>query len=810
MRIRLIAITLFFSALLSAAPLHGQISVTLKDIPLTEALSTLENKSEYSFFYSNMLPGKDALVSIEAKDKSIEFILDNIFKGLPISYEISGHQIVLSEEKKESKSTPLKVSGVVLDSTGEPVIGAGILIDGSDGGTVTDADGKWELTVPSAETKLHISSLGYKERIVAAGSAAAKNITLIEDSQMIEETVVVGYGVQKKVNLTGAVAMISSEDMASRPISNLNSGIQGMLPGVTVVSPSGQPGESMTTIRVRGVGTIGNAAPLILVDGVEGDLSTLNPEDIESMSILKDAASSAIYGARAANGVLLVTTKSLSKLSAEPTINFGAYYGIQAPTRLPEMCDAIEFMTLDNESRVNVGTPPIWSEADFEKVRSGSSPNYFANTNWVREVMKKTAPQYNVTLGINGRAGKLAYMASYRYFDQKGLTAGSTTGENRHNFRIKLNTTILDRVHFTTNVSYVNSKVTAPINSLSSGGGAIYTAMRIAPNAPVRYTDGTWAYGGGNTNPLATLTDGGHSNMKNETVNLHNTIKVDILKGWDATVTYNVSSRNGFADILKKTITFKNPEDGSTHTTQSPNSLTNKDIRHLQQSLILQSNFDFSFGRHNIGGVVGMSQEWSEFNRFEASRNNLLTEYNPTLNLGDASTMSNNAYFASWAIRSGFGRLTYNFAESYLLEVNLRYDLSSRFHKDHRGGLFPSVSGAWRISEEKWMEATKKYVDNLKIRASWGMLGNQYVGSSNYPYLSVLEALKSHDDHVSLIGKNPTTAYVQSSLSNPKLSWGRLCSEILVRTHTRLLHSETRNPFLRKSRNARRMGGRMD
>ena len=771
MKARLIAITLFFSALFCAAPLYGQISVSLKDVPLTEALSTLENKSEYSFFYSNMLPGKDARVSIEAKDKSIEFILDNIFKALPISYEINGHQIILSEEKKVEKSSPLKVSGVVLDSAGEPVIGAGILIEGSEGGAVTDADGHWELVVPSADTKLRISSLGYKERIVAAGSAAAKNITLIEDSQMIDETVVVGYGVQKKVNLTGAVAMISSEDMASRPISNLNSGIQGMLPGVTVVSPSGQPGESMTTIRVRGIGTIGNAAPLILVDGVEGDLSTLNPEDIESMSILKDAASSAIYGARAANGVLLVTTKSLSKLSAEPTINFGAYYGIQAPTRLPEMCDAIEFMTLDNESRVNVGTPPIWSEADFEKVRSGSSPNYFANTNWVREVMKKTAPQYNVTLGINGRAGKLAYMASYRYFDQKGLTAGSTTGENRHNFRIKLNTTILDRVHFTTNVSYVNSKVTAPINSLSSGGGAIYTAMRIAPNAPVRYTDGTWAYGGGNTNPLATLTDGGHSNMKNETVNLHNTIKVDILKGWDATVTYNVSSRNGFADILKKTITFKNPEDGSTHTTQSPNSLTNKDIRHLQQSLILQSNFDFSFGRHNIGGVVGMSQEWSEFNRFEASRNNLLTEYNPTLNLGDASTMSNNAYFASWAIRSGFGRLTYNFAERYLLEVNLRYDLSSRFHKDHRGGLFPSVSGAWRISEEKWMEAAKKYVDNLKIRASWGMLGNQYVGSSNYPYLSVLEALKSHDDHVSLIGKNPTTAYVQSSLSNPKLSW---------------------------------------
>lgn len=775
MKAKLLIITMFFSVLLNAAPLHGQISVSFKDVPLTEALATLENESEYSFFYSNMLPDKDARVSIDAKDKSIEFILDRIFSGLAISYEINGHQIVLSEEKKDidkdTKETTFKASGTVIDSTGEPVIGAGVLIEGAKGGTITDADGNWELIVPSAQTKIRISSLGYKEQIIVAGSAAARKVVLMEDTQMLQETVVVGYGVQKKVNLTGAVAMINSEDMASRPISNLSSGIQGMLPGVTVVSPSGQPGESMTTIRVRGIGTIGNANPLILIDGVEGDLSTLNPEDIESMSVLKDAASSAIYGARAANGVLLVTTKSLSKLAEEPTINFGAYYGIQAPTCLPEMCDAIEFMNLDNEARRNVGTPEAWFETDFEKVKNGTAPNYFANTDWVNEVMKKTAPQFNVSLGINGKAKRLAYMASYRYFDQRGLTAGSTTGDKRHNFRIKLNTTILNRVHFTTNVSYVNSNVTSPVNSLSSGGGAIYTAMRIAPNAPVRYTDGSWAYGGGNTNPVATLTDGGHINTKSENINLHNIIKVDILKGWDATVTYNVSSKNGFVDILKKTITFKNPEDGSTHTTQSPNSLTNRDIRNLQQSLILQSNFDFTFGRHNIGGVVGMSQEWSEYNRFDASRNKLLTEHNPTLNLGDASTMSNDASFASWAIRSGFGRLTYNFAERYLLEVNLRYDLSSRFHKDHRGGLFPSFSGAWRISEEKWMEPTRKYIDNLKIRASWGMLGNQYVGSSNYPYLSVLKSLYSQDDNISLIGAQPTTAYVQSSLANPKLSW---------------------------------------
>lgn len=246
MKAKLLIITLFFSVLLNAAPLHGQISVSFKDVPLTEALATLENESEYSFFYSNMLPDKDALVSIDAKDKSIEFILDNIFSNLSISYEINGHQIVLSEEKKdidkETKETTFKASGTVIDSTGEPIIGAGVLIEGAKGGTITDANGNWELIVPSAQTKIRISSLGYKEQIIVAGSAAARKVVLAEDTQMLQETVVVGYGVQKKVNLTGAVAMVNSEEMNARPISSVASGLQGLLPGVTVVNSSSQPG----------------------------------------------------------------------------------------------------------------------------------------------------------------------------------------------------------------------------------------------------------------------------------------------------------------------------------------------------------------------------------------------------------------------------------------------------------------------------------------------------------------------------------------------------------------------------------------
>lgn len=772
MKAKLIAIILFFSALLSAAPLYGQISVTFKDVPLMEALSTLENKSEYSFFYSNMLPDKDARVSIDAKDKSIEFILDNIFSNLSISYEINGHQIVLSEDKKEEKNTSYKASGVVVDSAGEPVIGAGVVIEGSTNGTITDVDGRWELVVPSTTTKIVISSLGYKEQVVAAGSASARTVTLHEDSQMLQETVVVGYGVQKKVNLTGAVAMVNSEEMNARPISSVASGLQGLLPGVTVVNSSSQPGQANTTIRVRGVGTIGNANPLILIDGIEGDISSINPEDIESVSVLKDAASSAIYGARAANGVLLVTTKKLAAgKDAVTKINFSAYAGIQTPTRLPEMCDAIEFMTLDNEARKNVDTADAWLPEDFDKVRNNTDPNYFGNTDWIGQVLKKVAPQQNYSLSLNGTLGNSGYMLSYRYFDQSGLTVGNSTGETRHNLRFKINTKLIDRVTLSSNLGYTTTKVISPVSSLTSGGGAIYTAMRIAPNAPVRYTDGSWAYGGGNTNPVAILRDGGRAKTDADELSIMEVVKVDILKGWDVSATYNVTSYNGLKDILKKTITFNNPQDGSTYSYQSPNSIKNIDYRHNQQTFILQTNFDLNFGKHNVSGVVGMSQEWYTSRSFEASRTKLITEQDPTLNLGDPQTMSNASSYSSWAIRSGFGRVSYNWNERYLLEGNLRYDLSSRFHKSNRSGLFPSVSAGWRISEENFMAATRTYLDNLKIRASWGMLGNQYVGSSNYPYLSVLQAYTSG---VSMIGANATTGYVQSTLSNPNLSWEKI------------------------------------
>ena len=669
-------------------------------------------------------------------------------------------------------SGPRTISGKVLDSDGLPVIGAGVLVAGSTQGTVTDHEGQWTLELKNQNVKIEISSLGFSTQTLNVSGRSNFDVVLKPDTQYLDEVVVVGYGTQKKVNLTGSVSMVNSEDMAARPISSLSSGLQGMLPGVTVVNSSGQPGADNTTIRVRGIGTIGNANPLILIDGVEGDISSINPEDIESVSVLKDAASAAIYGARAANGVLLVTTKkALGTNESTPRVTLGAYVGFQTPTRLPEMCDAIEFMTLDNEARQNVGTAVGWIDSQFDKVSTGSDPNYFGNTDWLSQVLNPYALQQNYTLAINGNLGASGYMLSYRYFDQDGLTAGSSTGEQRHNVRLKLDTKLLDRITISSNLSYTSRKITSPVNSLTDGGGAIYNAMRIAPNVPVRYTDGTWAYGGGNTNPLAILEDGGRSVTDSDEYSILEVVKVDILKGWDVSATYNLTSFNSLRDILKKTIVFKNPQEEEPYVYGKPNSLKNIDARNLQQTFILQSNFDFTFGKNNLSGVVGMSQEWYTARKFEASRTSLTTEKNPTLNLGDPNSMSNDSEYSSWALRSGFARVSYNYDERYLVEANLRYDLSSRFHKDNRGGLFPSVSAGWRLSEEPFMAFAKPLFDNIKFRASWGMLGNQYVGSSDYPYLSVLKAYTSD---LSLIGTSATTGYVQSTLANPNLSWEKI------------------------------------
>ncbi|MCI2121450.1 MAG: TonB-dependent receptor [Bacteroidales bacterium] len=754
----------------------AQITVKFHDIPLVQAIKEIENISDYNFFYSNSLKGLDSKVSADLKGQTIEKVMETVLNGLEIGYEIKPEkQIILFHketggiESKEMRTNRM-ISGHVKDAKGQPIIGASVFIADKKVGTTTDTDGKYELEASPSDV-ISVYFIGYKKASMSIDGKAVIDFTLKDDTELLNEAVVVGYGVQKKINLTGSVSMINAGEMEARPISSVSNGLQGLLPGVTVVNPSGQPGSSLTTIRIRGIGTIGNNNPLILIDGVEGDMSSLNPEDIESISVLKDAASSAIYGARAANGVLLITTRNIGNGKQSTRITFNSYYGFQMPVRLPEMCGAVDYMTLDNEARTNVGAPIAWTEEQFDKVEKLSDPNYFGNTDWVNSVLDTYAPQQNYYVGIQSHVGNSGYLLSYRYLDQDGLTVGNSTGERRNNLRFKMDSKVLDIVTLNSNISYTSRHIWAPVGALTSQGGAIYQAMRIAPNVPIRYTDGTWAYGGGNTNPVAILNDGGRTTTDYGELSIQETMKVDITKGWNVSATYNFSNADGLANALRKTIEFANPDDNSSYKYNYPNSLKVTDVVKKQETLILQSNFDFDIGEHNISGVVGFSQESYKYKTFSASRENLITEDNPALNLGDATTMSNDASTSQWALRSGFGRVSYNYAGRYLFETDLRYDLSSHFQKEHRGGLFPSFSAGWRASEEDFMDFMKPMVDNLKLRVSWGMLGNQYVGSSDYPYLSVLT---SETSGISLIGTNPTTGYTQTTLANPELSWEKV------------------------------------
>lgn len=599
----------------SLAAQEQRFSINVKNIDLEEFFFTLEKQTPYKFSYRNIILNKNKDITLKMENASIKEILNRVLpsKGLDFNF-VSENSIAIiplssKSEPIKKESIKKKITGVVVDEKGEPIIGANILLKGTNIGTITDFNGNFSLEVPS-DGILTITYLGYEPQTIEIGGRTTFKIILKEETKLLEEIVVVGYGTQKKVNLTGAVSMITSEELNSRPITNVSSGLQGLLSGVTVVNTSGQPGVNSTNIRIRGLGTIGNANPLVLIDGVEGDMNLLNPEDIQSISVLKDAASSSIYGARAANGVILVTTKKLTAKDQPPTISLNAYYGIQKPTRLPEMCNAIEFMMLDNEARANVGTAIAWNESHFEKVRNNSDPNYFGNTDWISAVLNNNAPQQNYSVNINGNIGQSGYLLSYRYLDQQGLTVGNTTGEKRHNLRFKVNSKLLNRVEINTNIGYTLQNIIAPAGSSTTTAGtisALYNAMRIAPNVPIYYTDGSWAYGGGNTNPVAILHDGGKTTYDADELSLMCVAKIDLMKGWDVSATYSIVNKNALTNSLRKKIIFTNPDEPETpaYVYNDPNILNVEDLRRSQQTLIVQSNFEFDIQKHKISGVGG-------------------------------------------------------------------------------------------------------------------------------------------------------------------------------------------------------------
>jgi len=660
-----------------------------------------------------------------------------------------------------------RVSGTVISQSGNtPLQGVTVTLKGTTSATSTGQNGSYEINIPGGMGTLVFTYVGYANIERTVNNESRIDISMTEDAGTLQQVVVVGYGTQKKVNLTGAVSAVTAEDLKGRPITATSAGLQGLMPGVTIRSFTGLPGQNGATIRIRGTGTLGDPSPLIVIDGIPGgSMDILNPDDIESISVLKDASSSSIYGVRGANGVILVTTKK-GKANAKPNISYSNYIGFQKPTALPEFLGSVDYMTLLNESLKNVGRPKVYTDSMINIAMTGADPNYYANTNWLKEIYKKSAGQQNHNLSINGGGNDLSYYLSYGYLKQDGLITGNNYGANRNNIRLRLNSKLIDRLDLDVNVGYVDRKFSESSDDATEAAGPIYTSLQISPLVPVKFTTGGWGYLGGSRNPVAVSTDGGYNNFGSQEFTGNLSAALTLFKGFRLRGQYGLIKSNSQREIYNKTITYYSPVTGDViYLTNSPSKIDMRDYVNTYQTVIGTAEYDRIFNQHELKALVGASQESNIGESFTAARLNVVSPDVPNLNAA-SGIISSGGDANQTALQSLFGRVNYVLNKKYLAEVNFRYDGSSRFARDVRWNLFPSASLGWRLSEEKFFSSLTKTFQDVKIRASYGELGNDKVGS-NYAYLATIGLVGS----VPPIGNLLPTGFAQTAIPNPNLTW---------------------------------------
>ena len=607
------------------------------------------------------------------------------------------------------------VTGVVVDASGVPLIGVNVLEKGTTNGTITDFDGKFTLNVSSPNAKLVISYIGYVSQEVLAPKNGELKVVLKEDTETLEEVVVVGYGTQKKANLSGSVSSVDSEQLQNRPIQNVSSGLQGLMPGVTITGTNGAPGMDSGNIRVRGTGTLNSASPYILIDGVESEaMGDLDPNDIASISVLKDAASAAIYGSKAANGVILITTKRGS--TGKPKISYSGYISFQNTTETIDRLSSYEYASMYNDALKSEDKAPRFNPDEIQKFKDGTDPNY-PNTDWY-DLAYKTGIQHRHNINISGGNEHAKYMGSLGYLNQTGVLPNA--GREQFNARTNLDMKITKRLSAKINLAYIKNKYDDASSAYYGGSSdqIIRQLNLISPWIVNRYEDGT--YGTiSDGNPIAWLDSG--MKVTRDNYNFTGLASLDYKILDELTLTLTGSYVNDLQNYkyFQPFIQY-NPNKAS-----DPSSLDERYYRWDRTNYDVLLNYDKTFGKHNLKGLAGWHTEKYNYKYMKAYRKNFPNDNLTDMNAGDAATQTNEGYSRELAMISWFARVNYDFAGKYLLEANIRADASSRFAKGNRWGYFPSFSGAWRISEENFMKGAQNWLSNLKIRGSWGMLGNQ-------------------------------------------------------------------------------------
>lgn len=664
------------------------------------------------------------------------------------SNETATTKVDIAQQQKSLK-------GTVSDAMG-PVAGASVIVKGTTNGTVTDMNGNFSLDVEKGDI-LQVSFIGYVSQDIKYTGQSSLNVNLVEDTQKLEEVVVVGYGTQKKVNMTGSVSQVDSKALENRPVQNVSTALQGMMPGVQVTTGSGRPGQDGGTIRVRGVGTLNTADPYILVDGIEtGTMNSVDPNDIESISVLKDAASAAIYGSKASNGVILITTKRGK--TGKPRISYNGYVGLQRPTEMIDRISSYDYARLYNETMVDAGLNPRFTQEDLNKFQDGSSPYTHPNTDWYGEAYK-TGVQNSHNVNLSGGTDNVRYMGSVGYLGQSGILPNAK--RKQFNARTNLDMKVNERLNVQMNLAYIHNDYSDP-NSSYAGGSSdqiIRQLNRIAPWIVSRYEDGTWGTISDGS-PIAWLDVDQTVDRKNQ--NFSGVLSADykIIDGLKAKVTGSYVNNQQHYHAFQKFIQY------NANKKSDPNKLNEAFYAWDRYTFDALLNYDKQFGDHGLQAMAGWHTEKYNYRENTVERKNFPTNDLTDLNAGEAASQKNSGYTRELAMISWFGRVNYDYAGKYLLEANLRADASSRFAKDNRWGYFPSFSGAWRISQESFMEDASEWLTNLKLRASWGQLGNQSALSDYYPWMNTYSLGASYP-----FGGSLQSGYYQSNYKLSTISW---------------------------------------
>lgn len=671
------------------------------------------------------------------------------------------------------------ITGSVKDAQGDAIPGVAISLKGTPTkGTTTDGNGKFSLAGVDAKTVLRVSSIGFETQEVNVGNKSMMEITLAENAANLEEVVVVGYGVQKKANMTGAVSTVDSKMIENRPTTSLQTALQGTTPGLIVTRTNGQPGSEGLGIQIRGATTAnGSVDPLIILDGVTVPsitLQTMNQNDIESISILKDAAAAAIYGAQAAGGVILITSKKGK--NGKVTFDYSGMSGADWAANIPERMTLLEEANFSNLARKNSGSGPEYSDFDLEQIKNNVPflVNPVDTTQWLfynqdplpQQVLKTYTSMQMHNISVKGGSDKLNFLISGGYYNKKGLFKLGPDQLTRYNLRVNLGAKLTNKLSLDSRIAYTN-ELTEQNSRGASGQGLIYDIYRLRTRTPFFTPLGQYNGAGSGATTYASLAEGGYNNLSRNFFDATFTFKLEnVIKGLTLRSIAGTQYRRGDRYIFNRTV----PLWGRFAVNRYVNQVNSYSIANdVTKNLNLQflANYDLKIKKHTFGVLLGY--QWEDFRYVNtiSGASNLVSNDLPTLNLGDDKTKTNSESIATYAFQSVFGRLNYNYDDKYLLEGTLRQDESSKLALDGRTKIFPSVSAGWNLHREAWMSESLQFISEFKLRGSWGRLGGA-LGSTlgYYDYVNQLTR-----GSALVLGDSRTSYIYQGSLPSTNLSW---------------------------------------